>query len=645
MLQTFTAPYRRRRVLVLVSLTFLMSKPTLQALAGLALLTIVFTFPLSTSPASTALDLGPDTRLFLWTLSWDVHAFVHAPLAIFDANIFFPQLRTLAYSEHQIGSALIAAPVLLATGDPLLAMNLTLLLSCLLSGLGAFVLARELGLGLAGAWFCAIVFAFAPPRLLRLGQLHLATVQWIPFCLALVHRFARGGTTRHAVGAALLFTLQAWSGGQSGLFLALSVASLLLYSLVSASFRPTSSWWRDALLAAGIVAGLNAPMALPYFQVRSELGLSRSLAEAQVWSPNAESFAASPSHAHRWLRRTLGWEDRVERHAMAFLFPGMIPIVMGLLALFKRKRAPVARARPWTRWLDATALGFVALAALIEAAGGVRFGALSASGGGRALVLALVVVGIRLAVDRKTRFADGLRGSYASWASARMGIPAGFYVWLLLLSLWASLGPSFGLYEALYHVLPGFDFIRVPSRLTLLSVLALAVLGGYGVERWAARSRLMAVGLCAMTLVELAAFPLDAHAYMLRPSPMDEWLSARDDDGAVAVFPIPDPFDEIASARSHSAYMLSSIVHFRPLVNGYSGFTPKEHENLFRELSTFPDAVGVSRLRAMGVRYAVFHRAGFSDEWWEALASRCEALSLSLMASFDEGRVYAIDRQ
>ena len=47
---------------------------------------------------------------------------------------------------------------------------------------------------------------------------------------------------------------------------------------------------------------------------------------------------------------------------------------------------------------------------------------------------------------------------------ARGSGPAlGYYGLLALLSLWASLGPPFGLYTALYRLLPGFDLIRVPS--------------------------------------------------------------------------------------------------------------------------------------------------------------------------------------
>jgi hypothetical protein len=35
----------------------------------------------------------------MWTLAWDVHAFTHQPLDIFDANIYHPLRRTLGDSE------------------------------------------------------------------------------------------------------------------------------------------------------------------------------------------------------------------------------------------------------------------------------------------------------------------------------------------------------------------------------------------------------------------------------------------------------------------------------------------------------------------------------------------------------------------
>src|SRR5262249_23079693 len=144
-------------------------------------------------PGTTVFGDNPDTHLFIWTLSWDAHAFLHQPLAIFDANIYYPNRLTLAYSENQIGNALIAAPILWLTGNPVLAMNATALLACMLCGVGAYALARRLDLDPPSATLCGLVFAFAPARFTRTGQTHLGAIQWIPFAMASLHSyFARG---------------------------------------------------------------------------------------------------------------------------------------------------------------------------------------------------------------------------------------------------------------------------------------------------------------------------------------------------------------------------------------------------------------------------------------------------------------------
>ena len=73
-----------------------------------ALLTLVMAYPFSVSPASQVVADLPDTHLYIWTLAWNTHAFLHQPLSIFDANIYYPYANTLAYSENLIGSAFFA---------------------------------------------------------------------------------------------------------------------------------------------------------------------------------------------------------------------------------------------------------------------------------------------------------------------------------------------------------------------------------------------------------------------------------------------------------------------------------------------------------------------------------------------------------
>jgi hypothetical protein len=64
---------------------------------------------------------------------------------------------------------------------------------------------------------------------------------------------------------------------------------------------------------------------------------------------------------------------------------------------------------------------------------------------------------------------------------------------------------------------------------------------------------------------------------------------------------------------------------------------------LFHRLASFPDVDGLAELDKLDVRFAVFHRNGYTDREWEALGQRAESLGLLLVASFDEGRVYEIN--
>ena len=111
-----------------------------------AVLTVLLTYPLSVAAWRTLPADDPDGHYFMWALSWSAHALLHQPLAIFDANIFYPNRYTLAYSDNLIGSAFFSAPVIWLTDNPVLAVNVVSLLSSMLCGLGGYVLGRRVGL-------------------------------------------------------------------------------------------------------------------------------------------------------------------------------------------------------------------------------------------------------------------------------------------------------------------------------------------------------------------------------------------------------------------------------------------------------------------------------------------------------------------
>jgi hypothetical protein len=191
-------------------------------------LAVLLAYPLSLHPSSLRFPTGPDGEIGWYLLGWDTHAFLHKPWAIFDANIYYPQRLTLAYGENLIGIAVFAAPVIWLTGNLLPAANFAALLSCVLCGVGAYVLARRVGLSVAAAVICGIVFECAPPRFFRIEQINLPNVQWIPFGLAALHTYLDGGRKRDLHLAAGYVSLQALSSGHGAVFMGVA---LLLFVL------------------------------------------------------------------------------------------------------------------------------------------------------------------------------------------------------------------------------------------------------------------------------------------------------------------------------------------------------------------------------------------------------------------------------
>jgi hypothetical protein len=301
-------------------------------------LTFLLAYPLSFNLTSLRLPTGPDGDLCMWILAWDTHAFTHQLGTLFDANIYFPQHLTLAYAENLIGSALFAAPVLWLTGDLTLASNVIGLLSTVLCGLGAYVLARRLGVGLPGAVMSGLIFAFSPPRFFRIGQLHLTAVQWIPFGLAALHAYLDGGRRRDLRLAAGFFSLQALSSGYGAVFMSVSMAGLLAYRVVLGEPVRIFRRLRDLGLTGAMLLTPTILVFLPYRAVQLEVGLRRGLGG---WGVEPSSFIASPSHFQHAVLTAIGAEG-VYRTANAFLFPGYLPLVLAAAALFWRRRRLLA---------------------------------------------------------------------------------------------------------------------------------------------------------------------------------------------------------------------------------------------------------------------------------------------------------------
>jgi hypothetical protein len=627
-------------------------------------LTLILAYPLSVDPAGRVLAIAADTDLFIWTLAWDAHALVTQPLSLFDANIYYPQARTLAYSENLIGGALFSAPVWWLTGNPVLAMNIAALASCALCGAGAWLLARRLGAGPAAAILAGVIFAFAPPRFLRLSQLHLTLIQWMPFGLAFLHSYLDRGRPRDLRLAATFFSLQALSSGHGAVFLALSAVALLTYRVGLGEPLALRQRLSDLGLPGAMLLVPAVLVAMPYLAVQREMDLKRSLADASTWSVSAASFLASPTHVHQFLLSQIT-DRRIDEEAWAYLFPGYLPLALSGMAFVAGRRGGTPRLSYGTAWtrlgllLEVLALAALFVALVVVVAGPIRWRIgelplLSARTAARPAVIFVAAAGLRLLLRRRAPIAIGIRGRQwiertRPWRENRRGDPRVFYGLLLAATVWLSAGPPIGLWPSVYW-LPGFNFIRVASRFTLLGVLCLAVLSAFGFDRLTrtlqpSRRLLAGAVLGTLLVLEFAAVPLATSAYAVRIPAADRWLATRPAPFSVVELPVPTP-GEGGEERRQTLYMLHSMAHWQKTVHGYSGLRPPLHAELFRHLRVFPDADSISRLQALGVDYAVVHTDLYPPGEWPKVEEQLRRFAHVLkLEHVDEtgGRVYSIN--
>jgi hypothetical protein len=226
-----------------------------------------------------------------------------------------------------------------------------------------------------------------------------------------------------------------------------------------------------------------------------------------------------------------------------------------------------------------------------------------------------------------------------------------YYALLTILGVWLALGPPLGLWPAVYW-LPGFNFIRVPSRFTLMAMIGLAVLAGLGFDRIIGgatprKARAAAVVAALWLLAEFTLVPLATTPFRVEIPAIDRWLDGRPKPFSIAELPLPSFGDGGAWERRQTEYMLHSMAHWQKTVHGYSGFRPPQHQELYFQMRLFPDAPSLATLAGLGVNYIVVHTDLYPEGEWPRVEQRLREFGGWLRLEHEEGagRVYALTPQ
>lgn len=478
---------------------------------------IAVTWPLAVHLANGVTDFG-DPLLNSWILAWDAHALATSPRHLFDANIFYPESWTLAYSETLLLPGVLLAPVIWAGGSGILAHNLTVLSAYVLSGLWAFLLVRRLTRDDGAAFVSAVIFAALPYRMEALPKVQLQlSWLWPLALLAMLDVFEKPGW-RSAGAFALAAGAEMYACVYYGIFEAFGVGAVALVGLlyVRQNRGRTTAWLAAGAVGAVLVA---LPLALAYRQASHIVG-ERGFAEVRQYSATVANYAEA--HPESWLYRDEHRLGEAERH----LFPGYVAPALAVASL-----------------IPPMAPGVVAY----MAAGFVTF-------------------------------------------DLSLGANAPGYAWL-------------------YRHVPPLRALRVPARLGMFVGFVLSVLAGFGVAR-VSRGRTQTTRIlivCAAALGAVAEGRVRTQTLVeLEPRPsVYRWL-AEQPDGVVCEYPVGNL--EGRAGPQDPTYMYYSTMHWKPLVNGYSGFAPPSYRELLTMLDGFPDDRAIAYLRTRHVRYLLVHQ-------------------------------------
>jgi hypothetical protein len=305
-------------------------------LAGIVL-AVLTSWPLVLHlPSRIAPDLGDPIRT-AWQIAWVGHAMLHDPLHIFNSNAFYPHPLSLAFSDSLLGygpAALLGSGTIAA----LVRYNLLFLFAWSLCFVGAYLLARELGLGRLGAGAAAAAFAYAPYRVTEAGHLHVISSGGIPLALFLLLRGYRRASRKLVLAGWLVSAWQISLGFTLGLqfaYLLLVLALLVLWQ-----------WWRAGrpapprrLLAVSciglaVLAAVTVYQARPYLRVAQEYPTAkRNLREVETYSSGPPALLAASSENRVWGGVTAGMRAKVHSKNESVFFPGGLVLVLALIGL------------------------------------------------------------------------------------------------------------------------------------------------------------------------------------------------------------------------------------------------------------------------------------------------------------------------
>jgi len=208
-----------------------------------------------------------------------------------------------------------------------------------------------------------------------------------------------------------------------------------------------------------------------------------------------------------------------------------------------------------------------------------------------------------------------------------------------------SLGIHTPVYGWLYRVFPPMHGLRAAARFGNLFLLGMSALAGLGlaglrttVDAKAGRSAVMlAAAVIVAANVEALRAPFEYRPFTGIP----RLYALLADEPRVVLAEVP--FYPPQAVFENAEYVLNSTMHWRPLMNGYSGYTPVSYMEYAAVFWYFPRDYAIDAMRRAGVTHVMVHPDRFGREGDDVIRQLDARTDFELMGVGSHGlRLYRL---
>jgi hypothetical protein len=269
-------------------------------------------------------DLG-DPLFSMWRTGWAYHQLLGDPRPLFNANIYHPHPLTLTYSDSMLLPSLMTFPLLAIGLHPVIAYNIMLVLSFVVSGFAMYLLAERLTGSPGAAFVSALLFGFYPYRFEHYSHFELLMPFWMPLALLALHRFATMARVRDALLGGACTVAQWYSSMYYAVYFSM-YAAVVFPVLCLLTRAPVRRLAGPAAMAFTLTVLLALPLAMTYRA--AHLG-DRDIETVSFYSATTADYLRAHSRSAMWGERTLPG-----RHPERALFPGVMALALAALAMW-----------------------------------------------------------------------------------------------------------------------------------------------------------------------------------------------------------------------------------------------------------------------------------------------------------------------